>query len=111
MTETDKQLIFELRVRGIGYKAVGAVLGINRDQVRQFCKSYGLEGSAPTVAINIREKRDGKELCANCYLFIVQKETGRSRRFCSEKCRRLWWKKHRNVNVKKAFNEEIENGI
>ena len=111
MTETDKQLIFELRVKGVGYKAIAAVLGINRDQVRQFCKHFGIEGNGATVAINIRERVKGKELCANCYLTISQKGIGRIRRFCGDNCRRQWWKKNRKINVKKALNEEMENGI
>ncbi len=101
MTETDKQLIFELRVKGVGYKAIAAVLGINRDQIRQFCKHFGLEGDAAIVALNIRERVKTKELCANCYLTISQKGTGRTRRFCGDKCRRQWWKKNREAMLKK----------
>lgn len=111
MTETDKELIFELRLKGSGYKAIAAVLGISRDKVRRFCKHYGLEGSAEIVSYNIKERVNTKELCANCYKIINQKITGRPRRFCKDKCRRDWWNKNRKVNVKKVLNKEMENGI
>lgn len=111
MTETDKELILDLRVKGSGYKAIAAVLGISRDQVRHFCKHYGLEGSVEMVSYNIKERVKLKELCANCYKTINQKTTGRPRRFCKDKCRRAWWNKNRKVNVKKALNKEMENGI
>lgn len=97
MTETDKELIFDLRVKGSGYKAIAAVLGINRDKVRHFCKHYGLEGSAEMVSYNIKERVNTKELCANCYKTINQKTNGRPRRFCKDECRRTWWKKNRKT--------------
>lgn len=111
MTQTNKQIIFELRIKGLGYKAVAGVLGLNRDEVRQFCKHSGLEGTAQVVDMNIREKVKNKELCANCYITVNQKETGRPRKFCSDNCRRQWWKLNRIANVKKALNEEMEDGI
>ena len=110
MTEIDKELIFELRVKGSGYKAIAAVLGINRDKVRRFCKHNSLYGSAEMVSYNIKERVKAKELCTNCYKTINQKTTGRPRKFCSENCRRAWWSKNRKVNVKK-LNKEMENGI
>lgn len=100
MTETDKELIFDLRVKGSGYKAIAAILGINRDKVRRFCKHYGLEGSAEIVSYNIKERVKAKELCTNYYKTINQKPTGRPRRFCKDECRRVWWNKNRKVIVK-----------
>ncbi len=111
MTETDKELIFELRIKGSGYKAIAAVLGINRDKVRRFCKHNSLYGSAEMVSYNIKERVKAKELCAHCYKTINQKITGRPRRFCKDECRRDWWNKNRKVNVNKALNKEMENGI
>ena len=111
MTETEKELILDLRVKGSGYKAIAAILGISRDKVRHFCKHYGLEGSAEMVSYNIKERVKSKELCANCYKTINQKTTGRPRRFCKDKCRRAWWNKNRKRDVKKALNKEMKNGI
>ena len=44
MTEYQKAKIHELRFKGLGYRAIGNVLGLSRDAVRAYCKSNGMDG-------------------------------------------------------------------
>jgi len=101
MTETDKQQIFDLRLKGVGYKAIAAVLGISRDSVRAFCKRNGLDGDAKAVSLNVEEKKIKHLLCSCCSKSIKQKDRGRNRRFCSDQCRRKWWRDHPEARNKK----------
>lgn len=89
MTYEQQEQIIDLRKKGYGYRLIGQMLGINRDMVRYFCKSNGMAGITEDVPMP-----DG-EACPCCGGAIQQTAaTGRRKKFCSEKCRREWWKKH-----------------
>lgn len=94
MTDYQKNKIPELRSSGMGYKAIANVLGLSRDVVRSFCKKYGLEGNAAVIRENIELRVKNGVLCACCSKPLKQPKTGRKRKFCSEECRRAWWKKN-----------------
>lgn len=101
MTEVEKQQIHDLRLKGVGYKAIAAVLGKSRDSVRSFCRRNGLDGDSRVVALNVKEKIKNHLLCSCCGKSIKQKGRGRTRRFCSEECRRKWWKENPKERNKK----------
>jgi len=91
MTELEKQQIYDLRLKGVGYKNIAAALGVSRDSIRGFCMRNGLEGDPKVVSLNVEENIKNYLLCSCCSKPIKQKERGRSRLFCSDECRRKWW--------------------
>lgn len=101
MTEVEKQQIYELRLKGVGYKAIAAVLGLSRDNIRGFCKRNGLDGDSKVVHLNVEEQKKRHILCSCCGKPIKQKKRGRVRRFCSDECRRKWWNDNPQVRNKK----------
>ena len=103
MTEAQKKMIREYRLKGVGYRAIGSRLGIPRDTVRDYCKQHGLFGSAEVAALNAAERMGKREACAYCFKPIQQKETGQPRKFCSEQCRKKWWKEHPEAKKKRAY--------
>ncbi|MBQ7765910.1 MAG: RNA polymerase subunit sigma-70 [Lachnospiraceae bacterium] len=90
MTEYQRDQIVAMRKEGIGYHSIGVALGLTRDTVRNFCKGHQLAGYGKKIKMHLQE---GKT-CMYCGKLIQQPETGRKRKFCSEKCRRAWWKGH-----------------
>ena len=38
MTQMQEQQIRDLRMRGVGYKAIASITGLTRDVVRNYCK-------------------------------------------------------------------------
>ena len=105
MTDYQRNMIHEYRVQGMGYKAIGNILGLSRDVVRGYCRKNSLCGDADLVKMNVQVSIEKGILCLNCHKALKQPKTGRPRRFCSEHCRRSWWNdsKHRDEGVKKAF--------
>lgn len=94
MTDYQAEQIKELRKQGKGYKAIGALLGLSRDIVRNYCKKYSLDGYATVVAKNIQVDIEKGIACLQCNEPITQTFGVRPRKFCSDKCRREWWKAH-----------------
>ena len=94
MTEYQKAKIHELRFKGLGYRAIGNVLGLSRDIVRNYCKDNRLNGYLANMNENIRKIALENVLCLNCQKPIKQNKRGKARKFCSEECRRKWWKEN-----------------
>jgi endogenous inhibitor of DNA gyrase (YacG/DUF329 family) len=92
MTEVERQQINDLRLKGTGYKAISAVLGMSRDTVRGFCKRNKIE---------FLEQDNNQFACPCCGQAITKKARGRSRRFCSDVCRRKWWADNYDSRSKK----------
>lgn len=101
MTDKVKEKIRELRLKGMGYKAIANLLGITRDSVRGFCKRNGIDGESCVVALNVDEKIKRNLLCVCCGKPIKQKHQGRTRRFCSDECRRKWWNENQDKRNEK----------
>lgn len=101
MTDLEKQQIYDLRLKGVGYKAIAAVLGKSRDTVRAFCQRNGLDGDSKVVALNINEQMKNGLLCFCCGKPIKQKKKGRARKFCSDECRRKWWNQNPQARKKR----------
>lgn len=107
MTEAQAASIRELRMKGVGYRTIGSLLGLSRDIVRNYCKSKGLDGYGAATKLNIKEQIESGYACAFCGASIVQPAIGRKKKFCSDSCRREWWKAHpeaMNKNVKAVYH-------
>lgn len=91
MTDAQAVRIRELRISGMGYRAIAEDVGLSRDIVRNYCKAKGMAGHGAEAAGNL-QGRGGA--CACCGKGITQQGKGRPRKFCSERCRRQWRKAH-----------------
>lgn len=94
MTQAQANQITKMRLKGVGYRAIGMAVGLSRDIVRNYCKSHNLGGYASVLTKNIQIMMDGGTACHYCGGEMTQPKTGRPKRFCCEKCRREWWKAH-----------------
>ena len=94
MTEYQANQIREMREQGIGYRSIGLTIGLSRDVVRNFCKTRGLAGFGSVLTKNIQEQVMLGKACLYCGKEISQPKTGRPKKFCSDYCRRTWWRGH-----------------
>lgn len=94
MTDQQEKQIRNMREQGIGYRSIGVMTGLSRDIVRNFCKSHGLAGYGSALTKNIQEQVMLGKACLYCGKEIGQPKTGRPKKFCSDRCRREWWKSH-----------------
>lgn len=90
MTAYQQRQVREFRLKGVGYRAIAAVVGVSRDEVRNFCKSRGLDGTGATVADRAQTER----FCLQCNKKLPAHKQGRRRKFCSDQCRQKWWSAH-----------------
>lgn len=90
MTDNQKEQITNLREGGLGYGKIAIRTGLTKEAVRYFCKTHDLEG----VKSPARTQGDVSDLCRFCNKPITSTPGKRQRLYCSDECRRLWWKAH-----------------
>lgn len=94
MTKKEKENIRFLRSEGFAYRAIASRLGISLNTVKSFCRRNGLGG--------IAEKQD-RQICRQCGQPLVKEPKRPARKFCSEACRRIWWKEHPDLIYRQSF--------
>lgn len=99
MTDSQKEMIIKMRKEGVGYRSIANACGASRDAVRNLCKSQNLAGYAKRT--NGCEETGGVADDIHCCLFcgaeIIQSGMGRKKKFCTEECRRIFWKQHKEL--------------
>ena len=95
MTKEQKALVVKLRDQGMTFAAIAEKLDISVNSVKSF---YRRNGNAPNMS------NDENQLCCKeCGKPIIQPFGTREKKFCSDKCRMLWWNTHRSeVKLKSA---------
>lgn len=94
MTDAQKEQVRYLRCEGLGYGAIATRLGISENTVKSFCRRNNLTGVASKEPVVV---------CRNCGRPLPQSPQRKQRKFCSEACRRAWWKLHPELIHKAAF--------
>ena len=103
MTLFQKEQVRRMRTEGIGYSKIAARLGISENTIKSYCKRNNLGGV--TVASKPDQCDAGKEACAfckNCGKPILHRLGVKSRKFCSDECRMVWWNSHPGQVSQKA---------
>lgn len=98
MTNQEKASIEELRIRGMGYKKIASELNLPLNTVKTYCKRH--------LKTKVREIDESLK-CPICGAFIVHTTHKRKKKFCSDKCRMLWWKAHPEL-IKRKLPYEIK---
>lgn len=81
MTKEERNKIKTLQLQGMGYRTIAAILNLPVNSVKSWCRRHPVR-SAP-------EKH-----CHNCGAAIEQTPQKRRKKFCSDKCRYIWWSAH-----------------
>lgn len=80
----------QLRNQGVGYGTIAAQLGLLGSTVKTFCRRNHLQ----TKQI---------KNCIHCGNDIELKPQRANRKFCSDDCRRSWWKSHDYLKQRSTF--------
>ena len=99
-TEEKNEQVLLLRKSGMSNRKIAEYTGVSYEKVRYQCKKDDCD-SIP-VDEELPEKIKTREACAFCGKPIAKEadRRGRKKRFCCEKCRRTYWKLHRNEQKK-----------
>lgn len=98
---SDKEIlqIEELRRQGLGYRRIAEQLNLSVSKMRYYCRSR----PAPTDMDMVFG------LCLYCGKPLEHTPLHKKKKFCTEGCRRAWWKEHpAEINRKKDLLRTCE---
>jgi len=97
MTEKQKEEIEVLRHQNKGYRKIAKELNIPYESVKAYCRRHNLR---PT-------DMPGTGRCQQCGVTIEQTPGKKTKKFCSDACRNLWWNQHQTYSLCKEKNKKI----
>ena len=89
MTDEQKSNIINFRLQGMTYSVIAHRLNLSLNTVKSFYRRIG-QNEMP------------ENICKQCGIPLIQPKGAREKKFCSDKCRMLWWKIHNSEIKKKA---------
>ncbi|HEM9292377.1 TPA: helix-turn-helix domain-containing protein [Streptococcus agalactiae] len=99
MNENQRRQIWAMRSQGQGYGTIAQAVDLPRDAVRKFCsRRPELKGYGHVVQQMIEAQ--GYDYCLTCGIKLDHKLLGRPKKFCSDKCRKVYWDTHREEHDK-----------
>lgn len=100
MVESQKEEIKIMRKDGQSYSRIALALGISENTVKSYCRRNKL---GINKRIKIKIEKEICTTCKHCGKSLIQGTKGQAKKFCSENCRRLWWKANESEYDKKAY--------
>lgn len=100
MTEKEKRQIAVYREQGLSYTEISKKMDLSINSIKTYCKRHGLGGVRAFAVANTKICA-----CEHCGNPVKQNPGRKQKRFCSDKCRNLWWNSHLDLVKKKANYE------
>ena len=89
MTKQQKQVITEMRECGVPISSIAEQLDISANTIKSYCQRHNIQSS--------NQPRKNIRFCLQCYAEIPQTPHRKEKKFCSDKCRQLWWTAHSDM--------------
>lgn len=101
MTDKEKNMIAIYRNQGMSFTQISKRMKLSINTIKTYCKRHGLGGvraygAKSNVIITA---------CEQCNQTVKQNSGRKQKRFCSDKCRNIWWNEHMELVKKKANYE------
>jgi len=99
LTLTEKEKVHQMRLDGMSYSKISTYIGISENTIKSFCRRMKLGAGQKNKPRTIG-KYSG---CKQCGKPLNHGTKGQPKKFCSDECRRLWWKSNDSQLIKKAY--------
>lgn len=93
MTYEQKKQIRDLQYQGFGYKKIAAVVGLSVNTVKSYCRVHPVDLTVGS--------------CLQCGEPLIQLPNRKKKRFCSDKCRNVWWSAHPEARKPKTLYHHV----
>jgi IS30 family transposase len=100
MTADQKQQIQQMRQKGLSYLRIASALNIPENTIKSHCRRNNL---GTFNRAKLQTAREIQTSCKHCSKPLTRRKKGQPKKFCSEECRRAWWKANDSQLMKKAY--------
>jgi hypothetical protein len=92
------------RRQGYSYEKICKLINVSKSTVAAYCRRHDIRPITHVKESTTEEKRaDANLFCKYCGCELIQSSRGKPKKFCSEACRRNWWKDNEQALNKKAY--------
>lgn len=98
MTDKQKEQIAKYRQEGYGYTQISKMMDLSINSIKTYCRRHSLTGSE-VEPVKPQQRGDA---CECCGASITQTPGRKKKRFCSDRCRMVWWNSHQDQVKRKA---------
>lgn len=92
------------RRQGYSYEKICKIINVSKSTVAAYCRRHDIRPITHVKESRTTEQRiDENVFCKYCGSELIQSRKGKPKKFCSEACRRSWWKEHEQALNKKAY--------
>ena len=95
MTQAEKEAILSLRQQQYSFSAIAETTGLPLGTIKSFLSRISGKSDVPVSAPRITTD---KTHCKRCGAPLDQTGNGRTRSFCNDRCRSLYWNVHRDLS-------------
>lgn len=96
MTKDEVSVVIELQRQGLGYRRIATLTNISPNTIKSYCKRHPIDITEPVATADA--------YCQQCGHPVERIPHRKPKRFCSDKCRMVWWNNHRDLVKKKAYH-------
>jgi DNA-directed RNA polymerase specialized sigma subunit, sigma24 homolog len=100
MTNIQKEQIQKMRQEGQSYSKIASTLEISENTIKSYCRRNNLRATESNKA---KTEKEVYISCKHCGKPLTHGIKGQPKKFCSEECRRLWWKANASEHDKQAY--------
>lgn len=104
MDSEDIEKLIVYRRQGYSYEKICKLINVSKSTVATYCRRHDIK-----PVTNVKETRTseqqkyGNMFCKYCGSKLIQSRRGQPKKFCSEACRRSWWKENEQALDKQAY--------
>ena len=98
MTQAEKEAVLSLRQQQYSFSAIAETTGLPLGRVGEK-KESPVQASAPRVTLN-------RTCCRQCGAPLDQTQRGKTRTFCSDRCRAAYWNEHRDLSRRASVHQQ-----
>lgn len=103
MTQNERETVTKLRNNGYGYIRISKMVGVSVNTVKSFCRRNCMtQDTVVRIPLVLGEGLTEPHFCRNCGIEVVQIPGRKEKKFCSDRCRNLWWNRNLDKVQRKA---------
>lgn len=101
----QKQEVHKMRLEGSSYSKIASALGISENTIKSYCRRNNLNNIMDNLVKSLEPQFVNKiyNTCIQCGKTLTHGKKGHPKKFCSDECRRIWWKANDSQIDKKAW--------
>lgn len=104
MTKAEKETVLSLRQRQYSFSTIAEATGLPLGTIKSFLSR--VSGKQEVQPIMVQHITAGLPHCRQCGAALDQTTRGKSKSFCSDHCRMVYWNEHRDLSQRASAHEQ-----